>query len=190
MGHDFWVSLRSIFLLWVLTAVLYPAVVLLVGQTALPFQANGSLLTNAQGQVVGSALIGQSFTSDKYFWGRPSSINYSEGEQSQPTGRSGGSNLAPSNPDLLTRVGRTAERLAQAGIAPTADMLYSSGSGLDPHISPEGALAQVARVARARSISNDRLEQLIKEHTEGRWLGIFGEAGVNVLKLNLALDGL
>jgi K+-transporting ATPase ATPase C chain len=106
------------------------------------------------------------------------------------TGVSGASNLAPSNPDLLQRVQATTLQWKQSGIQPTADLVYTSGSSLDPHITPEAARAQIARVASARGLEPSQLENLITQHTDGRFLGIFGEPGVNVLKLNLALDSL
>jgi potassium-transporting ATPase KdpC subunit len=190
MIRDIVLSIRSVIALWLLTAVFYPLLIWGVGQTMFPLQANGSLITNAQNQVIGSALIGQSFSSDRYFWGRPSVINYSEGEDAATTGLSGASNLAPSNPALLERVQADAAKLQQANIQPTADLLYSSGSGLDPHITPEAAIAQAERVAIARNLPPDPVQQLIAEHIEGRLLGVFGEPVVNVLQLNLALDQL
>jgi K+-transporting ATPase ATPase C chain len=188
MIRNFVISLRNTALLWILTALIYPAIVLVIGQLVFPYQANGSLITNSQGQVVGSALIGQTFTEEGYFWSRPSAINYSEGANASPTGISGASNLAPSNPDLLSRIEAEVQHLEDNAVQPTADLLYSSGSGLDPHISLAAAQAQFDRVAKARSISPQELQSLITEHTEGRFLGIFGEPGVNVLTLNLALD--
>lgn len=190
MLQDFIISIRSIATLWILTAFLYPLLIFLIGQTAFPYQANGSLLTNAQGEVVGSALIGQTFTDDAYFLSRPSVVAYSEGEEANPTGISGGSNLAPDNPELLEYVQADAQRLRSEGIEPTADLLYSSGSGLDPHISPAAAEAQVERVAQTRGLSVDEVRSLITQNTDGRFLGIFGEPGVNVLSLNLTLDNL
>jgi len=190
MIQDLILSIRSLATLWILTAFLYPLLIFLIGQVAFPFQANGSLLTNAQGEVVGSALIGQTFTTDDYFWSRPSDVDYSEGEDANPTGVSGGSNLAPDNSELLERIQAEAQRLRSEGIEPTADLLYSSGSGLDPHISPAAAEAQVDRVAQARGLSVDEVRSLIAQNTDGRFLGIWGEPGVNVLALNLALDNL
>ncbi|WP_193198240.1 K(+)-transporting ATPase subunit C [Nostoc sp. MG11] len=181
-------AIRSTVALWVLTALLYPLFMLLSGQIAFSFQANGSLLTNSQGTVVGSALIGQPFRSDRYFWSRPSSIDYSTKPEVATTGTSGASNLAPSNPELLKRIQGEVTRLKQANIQPTADLVYASGSGLDPHISPEAAQAQAQRVATSRRIDPNQIQKLINENTDGRFLGIFGEPGVNVLKLNLALD--
>ncbi|KKD37019.1 K(+)-transporting ATPase subunit C [Limnoraphis robusta] len=190
MISELMIGVRNTFILWVITAICYPVFLLIIGQVAFPYQANGSLITNAQGEIIGSALIGQSFTSERYFWSRPSTINYSQGEDSAPTGISGASNLAPSNPDLITRIQQEITRLQQAGIEPTADLVYASGSGLDPHITPEAAQVQVARVAQARSISPEEIQELIVQNTDKRFLGIFGEPGVNVLKLNLALNQL
>ncbi len=186
--QDLIFSIRSIATLWILTAFLYPLLIFFIGQTAFPFQANGSLLTNPQGNVVGSALIGQTFTADKYFWSRPSTIDYSEGKEADPTGLSGGSNLAPYNPELLKRIEGEAQRLKSFGVEPTADLLYSSGSGLDPHISPAAAAVQVERVARVRGLPVNKVQSLIVQNTEGRFLGIFGDPGINVLTLNMALD--
>ncbi|GAB4345139.1 MAG: K(+)-transporting ATPase subunit C [Leptolyngbyaceae cyanobacterium] len=201
-------AIRSALVLWIITALIYPLGMLAIGQIAFPFQANGSLIKNAQGQVVGSALIGQPFTRDRYFNSRPSTTNYSTADPQQDhagvlkTGVSGASNLAPSNPDLLNRIQGKAESdpktaivgtiptLQKAGIQPTADLVYTSGSSLDPHITPAAARAQIARVAAARGLQPDQLETLIKQNTEGPFLGIFGEPGVNVLKLNLDLDAL
>ena len=202
-------AVRSTLVLWVLVAVLYPLAMLVIGQIVFPFQANGSLLPkNAQGQVAGSALIGQPFSSDRYFNSRPSTSSYSTANPKDDkagvlkTGVSGASNLAPSNPALLDRIKGKADpdptkaiageipKLQKAGIKPTADLVYTSGSSLDPHITLEAAQAQVRRLARARGVNPNQLEMLISQNTDGRFLGIFGEPGVNVLKLNLALDGL
>jgi potassium-transporting ATPase KdpC subunit len=187
-------AIRSTLVLWVITALLYPLLMVLIGQVAFPSQANGSLIKNAQGQVVGSALIGQPFTSDRYFNGRPSTTNYSTADPNQDkagvlkTGVSGASNLAPSNPDLSKRIQETISQLRQVGIQPTADLVYTSGSSLDPHVTVEAARRQIPRVAKARGLKQEQLEALIRQNTEGRFLGLFGEPGVNVLKLNLALD--
>ena len=127
---------------------------------------------------------------------RPSTTRYSSAAPTNDaagilnTGISGASNLAPSNPKLLQRVQDTAVALQRAGIQPTADLLYASGSGLDPHITPEAARAQIARVAAVRGLPPNQVEMLVTQNTEGRFLGIFGEPGVNVLKLNLALDAI
>ncbi len=202
-------AIRVTLVLWGITAIIYPLIVLVIGQIAFNSQANGSLI-RPQGVVVGSSLIGQPFKSDKYFWSRPSTTNYSsfatenydptKGENfSQRTGISGASNLAPSNSDLLKRgnekdgfqgVQVELDRLNKAGIKPTADLVYTSGSSLDPHISVEAARSQIQRIATVRSINLNQVEMLVSQNTDGRFLGIFGEPGVNVLKLNLALDRL
>ncbi len=208
-------AVRSTLVLWILTAIIYPLAMIAFGQIVFPFQANGSMIKNAQGQEVGSALIGQPFTSDKYFNSRPSTTTYSTADPGKDkdgkpldtagvlsTGVSGASNLAPSNPALLDRIRGKSDpdpkkaiegdlpRLQKAGVKPTADLVYTSGSSLDPHITPEGAAAQIDRVAKARGLQSNQLEPLIHQNTDGRFLGIFGEPGVNVLKLNLALDAL
>lgn len=190
-------AIRLSLVLWVLTAVIYPALILLVGQ--LPFlqaAANGSLVENLNGQLVGSALIGQVFTSERYFQSRPSTTNYSsfsKQEQDpenvgQRTGVSGASNLAPSNPDLLKRIKEQTTGLEQSGIQPIADLVYTSGSSLDPHITLEAAQAQLERVAKVRDLSTDQIIPLINKHTQGRFLGIFGEPGVNVLNFSRSVD--
>jgi len=201
-------AIRVTLVLWILVAVIYPTIMLTVGQVAFPHQANGSLIKNAQGEIIGSALIGQPFISDRYFNSRPSTSNYSSANPQDDsggilkTGISGASNLAPSNPALLDRIQGKADpelgqamvgelsRLKTAGIQPTADLLYTSGSSLDPHITLEAAKAQIDRVAKSRDIQPNRLEILIAQNTDDRFLGLFGEPGVNVLKLNLALDAL
>jgi K+-transporting ATPase ATPase C chain len=167
-----------------------------VGQLVFPFQANGSLLKNDQGQVIGSALIGQPFQSERYFNSRPSTTNYSTAIPTKDatgilqTGVSGASNLAPSSPDLLNRIQATTAALKKANIQPTADLVYTSGSSLDPHITIPAAKAQIPRIAAARSLPTNQLEILITKNIDNRFLGIFGEPGVNVLRLNLALDAL
>ncbi len=188
IAQDLVKSIRVVLVLWLLTAVIYPVVMLAVGQVIFPSQANGSLLQNTQGQTVGSALIGQPFSSDRYFWSRPSTVNYATQPDVATTGISGASNFAPSNPALLDRIKPELQRLQQAQIKPTADLLYTSGSGLDPHISPEAAQAQIQRVAQARGKTENELQTLITQSTDRRFIGIFGEPGVNVLKLNLAMD--
>jgi potassium-transporting ATPase KdpC subunit len=193
-------AVRVTLVLWVLTAIVYPLAVLALGQGLFPSQANGSLLRNAQGVVVGSSLIGQPFGGDRYFHGRPSTTQYSSANTPQDpmlkTGISGASNFAPSNPALLDRIAGDApatnpgeiSRLKGLGIQPTADLVYASGSGVDPHITVEAARNQVTKMAQARGLSIQQLEDLIRQNTDDRALGIFGEPGVNVLKLNLALD--
>jgi K+-transporting ATPase ATPase C chain len=177
-------------ILWIITAVIYPFSILLFGQIALSFQANGSLIKNDQGAVIGSNLIGQPFNSDRYFWSRPSTVDYSTGKVAGITGISGASNLAPSNPDLTKRIKTRILDLQKVDLTPTNDLVYTSGSGLDPHISVQSATNQIPRIAKIRKLDTNQLELLIVQATEGRFLGIFGEDGVNVLKLNLALDRL
>lgn len=201
-------AIRSVLVLGLITAIIYPLIMIAFGQIAFSFPANGSLIKNAQGNIVGSALIGQPFTSDRYFNSRPSSVSYSTADPKKDTagilktGTSGASNLAPSNPDLLSRIqGKNdpdpskrvegdLNRFKKAGVSPTADLIYASGSGLDPHITPQAATAQIGRVAKARGLQPNQLETLIAQNTDNRFLGIFGEPGVNVLKLNLAVDKL
>ena len=200
-------AVRSTFVLWILTAIIYPFVMIAIGQIAFPFQANGSMIKVGDREV-GSALIGQPFTSDRYFNSRPSATSYSTADPKKDdagvlkTGVSGASNFAPSNPALLDRIKGKSDpdptkaiagdlpRLQKAGIQPTADLLYASASGIDPHITPEAASAQIDRVVKARNLQRNQVETLIPQNTDGRFLGIFGEPGVNVLKLNLALDKL
>jgi potassium-transporting ATPase KdpC subunit len=185
---EFGTAIRSTLVLWIIVAIVYPVIILIFGQVALPFQANGSVLKNSQSVAVGSALIGQPFTSDRYFWSRPSTINYSTDKTASPTGGSGASNLAPGNPDLAKRTKSEIDRLKTAGIKPTNDLIYTSGSGLDPHISLGAAQNQIPRVAKARGLDSNKVEIIMTQSIEDRFIGIFGEPGVNVLKLNLSLD--
>ena len=174
-------------LTFVLGGVVYPVVTTFIAGAIFSAQANGSLIT-ANGKVVGSALIGQPFSGGRYFIGRPSAA----GNGYDPTAASG-SNLASSNPALRTRVQADSAAIAKReGISATqipADLVTASGSGLDPHISPAGAAVQVARVAKARGLSAEQVRALIGKNTERGVLGL-GEPGVNVLRLNLALDAL
>jgi potassium-transporting ATPase KdpC subunit len=181
-------ALRMTLVLWIITAIIYPLTILGVGQVFFSEKANGSLVRNLQGESIGSALIGQRFTSDQYFHPRPSTVRYSQGKNAKPTGISGASNLAPSNPDLLNRIVEEANRLRDDNIPPLADLIYTSGSGLDPHITVTAARDQLERVTRARNLRPDEVRSLIDKYTDGRFIGIFGEPGVNVLKLNYALD--
>jgi potassium-transporting ATPase KdpC subunit len=187
---EFGTAIRSTLILWVIVAVMYPLFILVFGQIVVPFQANGSILRNSQSTAIGSVLIGQPFTSDKYFWSRPSTINYSTDKTAAPTGVSGASNLAASNPDLPKRIKGEIDRLKVAGTKPTSDLVYTSGSGLDPHISLESARNQIPRVAKARKLDTNKVEIVMTQSIEDRFIGIFGEPGVNVLNLNLALDKL
>ncbi len=182
-------AIRMTLVLWVLTAIIYPILVLATSQVAFPYQANGSLVPNLEGKLIGSALIGQAFTTEQYFSSRPSTSNYSQGKEAAPTGLSGASNLAPSNPDLLKRIQAEVTRLQEITVQPpTADLVYTSGSSLDPHITVASAIAQLEKVATARNLSTEDIAPLIVKHIQGRFLGIFGEPGVNVLSLNRELD--
>ena len=169
--------------------LLYPLAVTGVAQSAFSHQANGSLITQG-GKVVGSELIGQSFTTPGYFWGRPSTT----GPMPYNAAASGGSNSGPTNPALTDAVKARIETLRAADPGNTspvpADLVTASASGLDPHISPAAASYQAARVAGARGLPVGQMQTLVQEHTEGAWLGFLGEPRVNVLALNLALDSL
>ncbi|WP_017651342.1 K(+)-transporting ATPase subunit C [Fortiea contorta] len=181
-------AVRITLVLWLLTAIIYPLLILVVGQVFLPAQANGSVMVNIDNQPIGSALIGQVFTSEQYFHSRPSTVRYSQGKKARPTGISGASNLAPSNPELMNRILEQANQFRDENIQATADLIYTSGSGLDPHISIKAARQQLERVARARGIPENEILPLINKYTDGRFLWLFGEPGVNVLRLNYALD--
>lgn len=168
----------------ILFGLIYPLVVTGLSQALFPKQANGSLIVR-NGQVVGSRLLAQGFSGDKYFHPRPSAA----GNGYDPLS-SGGSNLGPTNQALVTRVAQDVAKLQQEqpGKRVPADMVTTSGSGLDPDISPASADFQVARVAKARGVSEDQIRGIVAKHTLGRQWGIFGEARVNVLELNLELD--
>ena len=182
--------------LTLITGLAYPLVMTGVAQVIFPRQAQGSLIER-DGKVVGSDLIGQAFTSDKYFRGRPSATTAPDPNDSTKTvaapynaANSGGSNLGPSNKALIDRVQGDIEALKKENPATPvpADLVTTSASGLDPHISPEAALFQVPRIAKARNLPEDRIRQLVEDNTEGRFLGLLGAPRVNVLLLNLALD--
>lgn len=170
-----------------LTGVAYPLVVTGIGQVAFPEQAAGSLITR-DGKTVGSSLIGQNFQDPKYVWGRPSAT----GPMPYNASNSGGSNQGPLNPALSDAVKGRIEALRAADPGNTApvpvDLVTASGSGLDPHLSVAGASYQAARVAKARQLPLQQVQQLIEQHTEGKLFGFLGEPRVNVLRLNLALD--
>jgi potassium-transporting ATPase KdpC subunit len=170
-----------------LTGLVYPLVVTGLSQVLFPRQANGSLIT-AGGKVVGSELIGQKFTKPEYFHGRPSAA----GNDGYDAANSGATNLGPTNQALINRVRDDIKKFRQENPTYTgpipADLLTTSASGLDPHISPASAYAQVDRVAKARGVSADAIREVVERHMEGRQFGIFGEPRVNVLVLNLDLD--
>ena len=182
------ISLRMAVVTIVLTGLIYPLVVWGLGAVLFPKQAAGSLVTDAGGTVIGSSLIAQSFTADKYFHPRPSAA----GADGYDAMASSASNLGPTNKVLISAVEtRVADAQKTDGIAKGSapvDMVTASGSGLDPDISPDNAAAQVARVAKARGLQPDAVRQLVSQHTRGRDLGFLGEPRVNVLELNLALD--
>lgn len=183
-----WVGLRLLVVMTALLGIVYPLVLFGVGRV-IPDTSDGSYVTDASGAVVGSALIGQSFEGDTWFWPRPSAAGDGYDALS-----SGGSNLAADNPDLVAAVGERQSAVAAAnGVAPgavPADAVTASGSGLDPDISPEYAQQQVARIAAARGLQPAVVAMLVDEQTQGRLLGFIGEPRVNVLRLNLALESL
>jgi K+-transporting ATPase ATPase C chain len=189
-------ALIALVILTLITGIAYPLAVTGIAQVTFPAQANGSLIHDAQGQVRGSALIGQPFDNPRYFWGRLSATGtspYNSFNADALTGSSG-SNYGPINPALQEAVQtrldalRAADPLASGPVP--VDLVTASGSGLDPHISPAAAEYQVRRVAQARAMSEDQVRQLVAQYSEGRDLGVLGEPRVNVLRLNLALDGI
>jgi K+-transporting ATPase ATPase C chain len=181
-------AIMMLVLLTLVTGVAYPLLVTGIAQAVFPLQARGSLIAR-EGRVIGSALIGQPFDDPKYFWSRPSATS----PFPDNAAASSGSNLSPTNPELVKAVQSRVDALRAADPANTApvpvDLVTASGSGLDPHISPAAALYQVARVARARTVDPAVVRLLVERHIEGRTWGFLGEPRVNVLMLNLALDG-
>lgn len=180
-------------LLTVATGLLYPGIVTGLAQLLFPSQANGSLHT-VNGQVIGSDLIGQYWTSPKYFHGRPSAtVSVTDSSKSEPYNaqNSAASNLGPTNKNLQDAVQARVKELQKEnpGVPVPVDLVTSSGSGLDPDLSVAGALFQVPRIAKERGMSEDQVRALVMKHVQGRFLGILGEDRVNVLELNLALDG-
>ncbi|MEE1658302.1 potassium-transporting ATPase subunit KdpC [Microvirga sp. CF3062] len=191
-------ALVLLLLFTVLTGFAYPLAVTGIGQVIFPAQANGSLITQ-DGRVIGSDLIGQAFMSDRYMWPRPSATSASDPTNPTQTvdvpynaAASTGSNLGPTSAKLAGRLTQSSEAWKESGfVLPIpGDAITTSGSGLDPHISPAYAQAQVARIARARNLPEAQVRQLIEVSTEGRFLGAVGEPRVNVLQVNQALDRL
>lgn len=182
----------------VITGLAYPLAMTGIAQLLFPYQANGSLIVR-DGKVIGSELIGQNFTSDKYFHGRPSATTEPDPKDPSKTisvpyaaDNSGGSNLGPTQKDLIERVKNDAAKLGKEnpGTPIPVDLVTTSASGLDPDITPAGAMFQVPRVAKARGLPENDVRKLVEDHIQGRTLGVLGEPVVNVLELNLALDAL
>jgi K+-transporting ATPase ATPase C chain len=185
-------SIRQTLLWTVIAGIAYPVLITVIAQAAFHDKANGSLVVR-DGKVVGSELLAQQFTGTNYFWPRPSACGYGTGASGLVA--SGASNLGPTSGALQTNVMNNIAAFISGNNLPTntavpADMVFASASGLDPHISPEAAQLQVARVAISRGLSADKVKALVEQFTEAPQWGIFGEARVNVLKLNLALDKL
>jgi K+-transporting ATPase ATPase C chain len=189
-------AIMVLLLLTLITGLAYPLAMTEIAGAIFPKQARGSLIER-DGKVVGSALIGQEFKDDKYFHGRPSATTAPDPADSSKTvpapynaANSGASNLGPTSKALADRIKEDVDKLKaeNAGADVPVDLVTTSASGLDPDISPEGALFQVPRVAKARGMPEDKLRQLVAEYSAGRLVGLFGEPRVNVLALNLALD--
>lgn len=187
--NNFWISIKMTIVLTILTGLAYPVLMVGVAHVLFPSQAEGSLVEH-YGKVAGSALIGQNFASPRYFQPRPSAA----GDKGYDASNSSGSNLGPTNKALIDGVRTKLAQVAEADGVPKSqvpiDLVTASGSGLDPEISPAAAEIQVARVAKARGLTEDQVRELVGSNTRSRWLGIVGEPGVNVLQLNLALDNL
>jgi K+-transporting ATPase ATPase C chain len=182
-----WPAISILIAMTLITGFAYPAIVTAVAQVVFPDQANGSLIV-VDGRTVGSSLIGQAFSKPEYFWGRPSAA----GADGYDASASAGSNLGPTSQALIDRIAAEVDRLREAnGDGPVpVDLVTTSASGLDPHISPAAAAYQVARVAAARSMTTADVEAAVARHTEQPLLGFLGQGRVNVLELNLDLDGL
>jgi K+-transporting ATPase ATPase C chain len=185
-----WIAIKMALVLTLLTGIVYPLAMVAIAHLLFPVQAEGSLIEEG-GHVVGSALIGQNFAADKYFHPRPSAA----GDKGYDASNSSASNSGPTNKAFIdmvrARVKALRETEAGASNHPIpVDLVTASGSGLDPEISLAAAALQVSRIAKARGLSEDAVQNLIDRHVRGRWIGLVGEPGVNVLKLNLALDDL
>lgn len=191
-------AVMMVVVMTIITGIIYPLGMTGIAQILFPHQANGSLIRK-DGKIIGSALIGQNFTSDKYFHGRPSATTEPDPKDPSKTipvpyaaDNSAGANLGPTSKALADRVKADAATLQaqNPGVPVPVDLVTTSASGLDPDITPAAALFQVPRVAKARHLPEAQLRKMIESHIEGRVLGVFGEDRVNVLKLNLALDAL
>jgi potassium-transporting ATPase KdpC subunit len=184
--RQIWAAVAITTALSLVTGVLYPAAITVVAQVAFPSQANGSLVTTTDGTTVGSGVIGQGFTEERYFWGRPSAA----GADGYDANASAGSNLGPTSAALIERVTAETERLQGIhGDGPVpVDLVTTSASGLDPHISPAAAEYQVERVAAARDMDPVEVRALVARHTEQPLFGFIGQPRVNVLRVNLDLD--
>ena len=193
LRHRLWPAIALLLALTVVTGFLYPLAVTAVAQVAFPSQANGSFIETADGRTIGSSLIGQAFSKPQYFWSRPSAAGVTD---ANPAGydanASAGSNLGPTNQKLIDRITAQVDAMRAAnGDKPIpVDLVTTSASGLDPDISPAGAEYQVARVAKARGMAEADVRAAVARHTEQPFLGFIGQARVNVLLLNLDLDGL
>jgi potassium-transporting ATPase KdpC subunit len=196
MLKQFRPAIVALVIMTIITGIIYPLLVTGLAQVVFPYQANGSIILGKDGQPLGSELIGQQFDDPKYFWGRLSAtgpVPYTAFNADKLTGSSG-SNYGPLNPSLKDAVTARIKALKDADPGNTApipvDLVTASASGLDPHVSPTAAEYQVTRVAKVRGLDVVQVRTLVAQHTEGRQLGFLGEPRVNVLELNLALDGL
>ena len=179
------IALKVFLLFAILTGIIYPLSITAIAQITMPYQANGSLIKK-DGKVIGSKLIGQNFDKPEYFQSRPSAVNYAADS-------SGASNLGPSSKKLMNHTEKRIKLIRAENNIPgnktiPADMVLSSASGLDPHISIQNALLQVSRIAKIRNLPETKLKELIKKSTDHDYIGLWGQSGVNVLKLNIALD--
>lgn len=185
-------GVRLFAVLTVIMGVIYPLVITIIGQIVFPAQANGSLVVKND-VVIGSSLIGQNTTDPRYFWSRPSAVNYMLGSSAEAIGSSGASNLSPVSTTLAEIVAEREQAFREANnladdVAVPVEMLFASGSGLDPHISPQAARLQIDRIATMRGLDRQVVADLVEKFVESPTFGILGGARVNVLSLNLALD--
>jgi K+-transporting ATPase ATPase C chain len=188
LRHRVYPAIALLIAFTIITGVLYPALVTVIAQIAFPSQANGSFVVTADGRTVGSSLIGQAFDQPQYFWGRLSAA----GKDGYDASNSAGSNLGPTSQTLIDRISADVDRVraANGGGPVPVDLVTTSASGLDPDISPAAAEYQIARVAASRNMSPDDVRAAVSRHTQQPLLGLLGEPRVNVLLLNLDLDGL